>query len=100
MDRILLTVVIWIHLLSAVAWIGGIFTILYVVLPSTKQSIEQPVKIIGMISKRFIPNLGQGHSPPRHNGALVISHTIHLQGLNALLAVLGRHGTSHFKCTF
>ena len=55
MNEILLTVVTWIHLLSAVVWIGGIFFILFVALPSAKKTLEQPGKLMGAIGKRFVP---------------------------------------------
>lgn len=55
MNEILLTVVTWIHLLSAVVWIGGIFFILFVALPVAKKTLEQPGKLMGAISKRFAP---------------------------------------------
>lgn len=55
MRDILLTVVTWIHLLSAVVWIGGIFFILFVALPTAKETLEQPGKLMGAIGKRFVP---------------------------------------------
>lgn len=55
MNEILLTVVTWIHLSSAVVWIGGIFFILFVVLPVAKRTLEQPGKLMGAIGKRFVP---------------------------------------------
>lgn len=55
MGGLLLTVTTWVHLFSAIVWIGGIFFILYVALPSAKQAIEQPGKIMGPISKRYVP---------------------------------------------
>lgn len=55
MNEISLTVVTWVHLLSAVVWIGGIFFILFVVLPSAKKTLEQPGKFMGTIGKKFVP---------------------------------------------
>jgi len=55
MNGLLLAVTTWVHLLSTVVWIGGIYFILYVALPSAKQAIEQPGKIMGPISKRYVP---------------------------------------------
>lgn len=55
MSELLLIVTTWVHLISAVVWIGGIFFILYVALPAAKQAIEQPGKIMGPISKRYVP---------------------------------------------
>src|SRR3990172_12042830 len=55
MNGLLLTVTAWVHLLSAVVWIGGIFFILYVALPVVGKTIDQPGKIMGPLSKRFIP---------------------------------------------
>lgn len=50
MNEILLTVVTWIHLFSAVVWIGGIFFILFVALPVAKKTLEQPGKLMGTIN--------------------------------------------------
>ncbi len=55
MHEILLIISTWIHLLSAVIWIGGIFFILFVALPVAKRTIEQPGKLIGSIGRRFVP---------------------------------------------
>ncbi len=55
MREILLTVFTWIHLISAVVWIGGIFFILFVALPSAKKTLEQPGKLMGAVGKRFVP---------------------------------------------
>jgi len=55
MNEILLTVVTWIHLFSTVVWIGGILFILFVALPVAKKTLEQPGKLMGAISKRFVP---------------------------------------------
>jgi uncharacterized membrane protein len=48
MDGFLLTVTMWVHLLSAVVWIGGIFFILYVALPVAGKILDQPGKIMGL----------------------------------------------------
>ena len=55
MDRLFLTVTTWVHLLSAVVWIGGIFFILYVALPVAGKTLDQPGKMMGPLSKRFVP---------------------------------------------
>ena len=55
MDRLLLTVTTWVHLLAAVVWMGGIFFILYVALPVAGKTLDQPGKIMGPLSKRFVP---------------------------------------------
>src|SRR3990172_10699308 len=55
MDGLLLTVTTWVHLLSAVVWIGGIFFILYVAIPVARKTLDQPGKIMGPLSKRFVP---------------------------------------------
>ena len=55
MAGILLAVTAWVHLLSAVVWIGGIFFILYVALPVAGKTLDQPGKIMGPLSKRFVP---------------------------------------------
>lgn len=45
----------WIHIFAAVVWIGGIFFILFVALPGAKETLEQPGKLMGALSKRFVP---------------------------------------------
>lgn len=55
MREILLTIFTWVHMLSTVIWIGGIFFILFVALPVAKQTLEQPGKLMAAVSKRFIP---------------------------------------------
>lgn len=60
MDELLLIVTTWVHLLSAVVWIGGIFFILYVALPVANKNLDQPGKIMGPLSKRFVPLANAG----------------------------------------
>lgn len=55
MREILLIISATIHLSAAVVWIGGIFFILFVALPSAKKILEQPNQLIGALSKRFVP---------------------------------------------
>lgn len=55
MGRLLLAITAWVHLLSAIVWIGGIFFILHVALPVAGKTLDQPGKIMGPLSKRFIP---------------------------------------------
>lgn len=56
MQEVLLLVVgAWIHLFASVVWIGGIFFILFVALPVAKETLEQPGKLMGALSKRFVP---------------------------------------------
>lgn len=55
MRDILLIIFTWVHLLSAVVWVGGIFFILFVVLPVAKKTLEQPGKLIGAIGIKFVP---------------------------------------------
>lgn len=55
MNKVLLIICAWIHPFAAVVWIGGIFFILFVALPSAKETIEQPGKFMGALSKRFVP---------------------------------------------
>ena len=55
MHDILLVIFIWIHLLSAVVWVGGIFFVLFVALPAAKRILDQPGKLMGAIGKRFVP---------------------------------------------
>jgi putative copper resistance protein D len=55
MQEILLVVGSWIHVFAAVVWIGGIFFILFVALPGAKETLDQPGKLMGALSKRFTP---------------------------------------------
>jgi len=55
MHEILLIIATAIHLFAAVVWIGGIFFILFVALPSAKRIFEQPGPLMGALSKRFVP---------------------------------------------
>jgi len=55
MHKLLLIIFAWIHLFAAVVWIGGIFFILFVALPSAKKTLEQPGSFMGALSKRFVP---------------------------------------------
>ena len=55
MHKVLLIVSAWIHLIAAVVWVGGIFFILFVALPSAKKTLEQPGAFMGTLSKRFVP---------------------------------------------
>lgn len=55
MRDILLIVFTWVHLLSAVVWVGGIFFILFILLPVAKKTLEQPGKLIGAIGNKFVP---------------------------------------------
>jgi len=55
MQEVMLVVSAWIHLFAAVVWIGGIFFILFVAIPGAKETLEQPGKLMGALSKRFVP---------------------------------------------
>ena len=55
MHEILMIVSAAIHLFAAVVWIGGIFFILFVALPSARKILEQPSPLMGALSKRFVP---------------------------------------------
>lgn len=46
----------WLHSVATVIWIGGIFFILFIALPSAKQVLgAEAGKLMGEISKRFTP---------------------------------------------
>ncbi len=55
MKEVLLVVGAWIHLFASVVWIGGIFFILFVALPGARETLEQPGRLMGALSKRFVP---------------------------------------------
>lgn len=51
----------WLHLLSAVVWLGGIIFILYIAIPSSRQALgPEAGKLMGEISKRFTPVANYG----------------------------------------
>lgn len=55
MREILLSIGTAVHIFSAVVWIGGIFFILFVAIPTAKKNLEQPGKFMGVLGKRFTP---------------------------------------------
>lgn len=55
MHEILFIIATTIHLLATVVWIGGIFFILFVALPSARKILEKPGPLMGALSKRFVP---------------------------------------------
>jgi len=55
MQEVLLIISAWIHLFAAVVWIGGIFFILFVALPSARKTLDQPGPLMGALGKRFVP---------------------------------------------
>lgn len=56
MKESILLISLWLHLLAAVIWIGGIATILFVVLPSARTALGgETAKLMGTVSKRFTP---------------------------------------------
>lgn len=56
MREIILAASYWLHSIATVIWIGGIFFILCIALPSTKQVLgAETSKLMGEISKRFTP---------------------------------------------
>lgn len=51
-----LTMLVWIHLLSAVIWVGGIIFILFIAIPSSRQVLgAEAAKLMGEVSRRFTP---------------------------------------------
>jgi uncharacterized membrane protein len=47
---------LWLHLLATVIWIGGIASVLFVVLPSAKAALgQETARLMGAVSKRFTP---------------------------------------------
>ncbi|MCL5024522.1 MAG: CopD family protein [Nitrospirae bacterium] len=55
MKEVLLVVGAWIHLFASIVWVGGIFFILFAAFPGAKETLEQPGKLMGALSKRFAP---------------------------------------------
>ena len=56
MKELILAASYWLHLIATVVWIGGIFFILFIAIPSAKQVLgAEAGKLMGEISKRFTP---------------------------------------------
>lgn len=56
MKEVILAVAYWLHLTATVIWIGGIFFILFIAIPSAKKVLgPEAGKLMGEISKRFTP---------------------------------------------
>ena len=56
MTEVILTTSYWIHLIATVIWIGGIYFILFIAIPSAKNILGgEAGKLMGEISKRFTP---------------------------------------------
>jgi len=56
MSEIILAVSYWLHSIATVIWIGGIFFILFIALPSAKKVLgAESGKLMSEISKRFTP---------------------------------------------
>lgn len=61
MGDLINAVFVWLHLLSAVVWVGGIFFIIFVAMPSSRQALGQDAgKLMGAVSKRFTPLANYG----------------------------------------
>jgi len=56
MKEAILTASSWIHLIATTVWIGGIFFILFIAIPSAKQVLGgESGKLMGVVSKKFTP---------------------------------------------
>jgi uncharacterized membrane protein len=56
MREILLVASYWLHTIATVIWIGGLFFILFITIPSAKYVLgAEAGKIMGEISRRFTP---------------------------------------------
>lgn len=56
MEYAITTISYWLHLLATVIWIGGIFLILFAVLPSAKEYLGKEASgFMSIISKKFTP---------------------------------------------
>jgi uncharacterized membrane protein len=87
MREVLLSVFTWVHLLSAVVWLGGIFFILFVTLPVAKQSLEQPGKFMGAIGKRFVPLANIGIFLIILSGIVIAMFSYNLSDLSTISSV-------------
>lgn len=88
MRELILTLSYWLHLISTVVWIGGIFFILFIAIPSSKQVMgAEPGKLMGEISKRFTPLAN-------YSIILLVVTGIILSGLNKQFTGLGNFGNN------
>jgi uncharacterized membrane protein len=56
MKEVILALCYWLHLIATVVWIGGIFFILFITIPSAKLVLgAEAGKLMGETSKRFTP---------------------------------------------
>jgi len=56
MKEVILALCYWLHLIATVVWIGGIFFILFITIPSAKQVLgAEAGKLMGETAKRFTP---------------------------------------------
>lgn len=56
MKEVILAASSWIHLAATVIWIGGMFFILFIAIPSAKQVLgSESGKLMGDVAKRFTP---------------------------------------------
>lgn len=53
--NLLETIIVWLHLMATIAWIGGMFTNFFMTLPSFKSTLELPMigKVMAVLMKRF-----------------------------------------------
>jgi len=84
MKEIILSGSYWLHLIATVVWLGGIFFILFIAIPSAKQVLgAEAGKMMGEISKRFTPLAN-------YSIFLIILTGIVLTGFNKQFAELSR----------
>ncbi len=56
MEKLILAILYWLHLLATVTWIGGIIFVLFVALPSAKEVLGTDAgKMMTAVTKRFTP---------------------------------------------
>lgn len=85
MEYITITMSYWLHLLATVIWTGGIFLILFAVLPSAKEYLNKEASgFMSIISKRFTPFANYSILILVVTGILMISLN---KGFNSLIAL-------------
>lgn len=88
MKEVILAASYWLHLTATVVWIGGIFFILFITIPSAKQVLgAEAGKLMGEISKRFTPLVN-------YSIILLIVTGIALTGLNKQFLGIGNFGNN------
>ncbi|KAF0143268.1 MAG: hypothetical protein FD156_2742 [Nitrospirae bacterium] len=88
MKEVILAAAYWLHLTATVGWIGGIFFILFIAIPSARQVLGgEAGKLMAEVSRRFTPLV-------KYSIILLIVTGIALTGLNKQFIGIGNFGNN------